>query len=226
MPVVLDPTKEFITLRTYYTETGNNICILDIPSENCQYLDTTWRRPSWGEQNVILSQSLRYKGISLDVDILVYQDLKLKTCLKNWNAKDDDNNPIPLNNDAIDNLDPVISSALLKQFESISEPSDVDLKALEQIAKRFYEGKNHLGGLFPQYIYEHLIAKYYGWSLKEIRDMDYYDFLVHLRLCVMADGQDKEFELTTHGKSTKKDLSAADIMKKKALQRLGGTSES
>lgn len=51
--------------------------------------------------------------------------------------------------------------------------------------------------------------------------MDYYDFLVHLRLCVMAEGKDKEFEMTVHGQGKKKKLSAKDIMRKKAAQSLG-----
>ena len=75
--------------------------------------------------------------------------------------------------------------------------------------------------MLPQYIYEHVLAKQYGWSLTEIRDIDYYDFLVHLRLCLVADTQDKEFELLAHGKGQKEKLSADDIMKKKAMQAIG-----
>ncbi len=50
-----------------------------------------------------------------------------------------------------------------------------------------------------QYVYEHLIAKYYGWTIKEIRNLDYYDFQVHLRLCLVSDGIDREFKVMLAG---------------------------
>lgn len=51
--------------------------------------------------------------------------------------------------------------------------------------------------------------------------MDYYDFLVHLRLCILSDGKEKEFELAAHGKGPSNKLSAKDIMRKKVAQELG-----
>ena len=49
------------------------------------------------------------------------------------------------------------------------------------------------------YIHEHVIAKSYHWSLEDIRNMDYYDFQVHLQLCLVRDNLDKEFALHVAG---------------------------
>lgn len=55
-----------------------------------------------------------------------------------------------------------------------------------------------------QYIYEHIIAKAYNWSLEEIRSLDYYDFQVHLRMCIVSESVDNEFKMSLAGHSTSK----------------------
>jgi len=50
-----------------------------------------------------------------------------------------------------------------------------------------------------EYIYEHLIAKYYGWTIKEIRSLDLYDFQVHLRLCLVSEGIERDFRVMLAG---------------------------
>lgn len=56
----------------------------------------------------------------------------------------------------------------------------------------------------PQYLYEHLLAKHYGWSLSDIRNLDMYDFWVHVRLCLVADAVEKEFHVRSMGGGSKK----------------------
>lgn len=214
MAITLDPNRSFVTLVTHYKE-GAVTKILTGPNKDAQQVTTTWKRVTWKEQNELFANSCYQTEGSIEVNSLVYRDLKLKKCLKKWDAKDEDGKDIPLNEETIGNLDPVIASALLRQFETATEPSQKDLDDLSEAARRFYEGKKPLKGVLPQYIYEHLLAKYYGWSLKEIRAMDYYDFLVHIHLCIIADGKDKEFELSAHG--LKKDkVTAQDILRKTA----------
>jgi hypothetical protein len=49
------------------------------------------------------------------------------------------------------------------------------------------------------YIYEHVIARTYGWTIDAIRAMDYQDFQIHLQLCLVHDTIDKEFVLKSSG---------------------------
>lgn len=91
-------------------------------------LNTTWKRPTWKEQNITFAQSLRPIGGEMEIDPLKYRELKLKTSLKKWDAKDDDGNPIPLTPDNMDNLCPEFAAYLLKAFERVTEPTDDDLK--------------------------------------------------------------------------------------------------
>lgn len=220
MAVVLDPTRSFVSLITYYKDSIRGVRVVKRPDVTTKALTTFWKRMTWKEQNIIFSHAIRIVGEANEIDNIKYREMKLKTCLKKWDAKDDDGNDIPLNDQSIENLDPLIASSLLKQFEEATEPSNDDLKKLEEVTRRFYDGKKPLSGVLPQYIYEHVLAKQYGWSLAEIRDMDYCDFLVHLRLCLVADGKDKEFELTAHGFGKKK-ATADDILRKKAEEMLG-----
>ena len=54
------------------------------------------------------------------------------------------------------------------------------------------------------YVYENIIARHTGWGLQEIRGMDYYDFQMHLHVCLAYEAADKEFDLTVAGRLKKK----------------------
>jgi transposase len=43
------------------------------------------------------------------------------------------------------------------------------------------------------YVYEHVLAKCYGWDLASIRKMDYFDFQAHLAMCIA--GMDWDIEM-------------------------------
>lgn len=92
-----------------------------------ELINTTWKRPTWKEQNSIFAQALRQVNGEMEIDPLKYRELKLKTCLKKWDAKDDSGNPVPLNAENIDNLDPSVAAYFLKVFEKTTEPSETDL---------------------------------------------------------------------------------------------------
>ena len=101
-----------------------------------QKIQTSWRGIRWKEQNIIYSRSLRPSqkpdGTMFDtIDPLKYRDLKLKMCLKKWDAKDEKGNDIPVTDDIIDNLEPTVAHELLAAFEKVTEPNDDDLKDLE-----------------------------------------------------------------------------------------------
>ena len=98
-----------------------------------QKIQTFWKAIRWKEQNIIFSRSIRPSqrpdGTVMDtIDPLKYRDLKLKTCLKKWDVKDEKGNEVPVNDDVVDSLDPTVAHELLTAFEKVTEPSDDDLK--------------------------------------------------------------------------------------------------
>ena len=51
-------------------------------------------------------------------------------------------------------------------------------------------------------------------SLEEIRNMDYTDFMIHVRLCLARLDVDREFELNLAGVDTRKNKPQAPVPKK------------
>ncbi len=49
------------------------------------------------------------------------------------------------------------------------------------------------------YIYESVIASNYGWDLDKIRALDLIDFHVHLRICLVKENVDREFQASLVG---------------------------
>ena len=70
--------------------------------------------------------------------------------------------------------------------------------------------------MVPQHLYEHLLARHYGWSLQEIRSMSNYDFQVHLRICLTREKIDNEFQVAlAGGKPGKASKGGRDFIQKK-----------
>jgi hypothetical protein len=94
---------------------------------------TEWSRLSWKDQNNILSKSLKTMtgsdgGTHTELDAILYRDMKLKTCLKRWDLKDDDGKPVALDSTTIDNLMPEIAMELISAFEQVTEAGSDELK--------------------------------------------------------------------------------------------------
>lgn len=103
------------------------------PNKIIKKLTTHWTKLTWKDQNAIISRSL--KTVTLgegrtanELDGVRYRDLKLKTCLKKWSLTDDAGQPIPVEPDIIDNLDPTVAQELLSSFEKVTEPTEDELK--------------------------------------------------------------------------------------------------
>lgn len=69
---------------------------------------------------------------------------------------------------------------------------------MSEVSHRFFKGQ-HIEGVIPSYLLEHMLAKHYGWSLSEIRSMSYYDFMVHLRICMVRENIDFEHQALLAG---------------------------
>lgn len=93
-------------------------------------LNTFWKIVSWQENNSIHKASERKeeKAIPGSLDWIRWRDLRLKTFLKKWDAKDDDGKDIPLTPDVINGLDNDIAEALLNKYEQITEITEEEVK--------------------------------------------------------------------------------------------------
>lgn len=103
------------------------------PDKIIYTLETTWRTPTWRDQNTIFSKSIKHlpkpDGTSYsELDAIAYRDWKLKLCLKKWNILGPDQKPMEVTEGLIDNLNPMVAQELLAAFETVSEPSDDQLK--------------------------------------------------------------------------------------------------
>ena len=150
-----------------------------------------WKVLSWSEHNKIYSRSINGD----DLDGISYRDGKLKTCLKKLTINDED---VDLDDNVIDDLPAKLAENLVNSFERYFEPSEDDLKKLESVSYAFFKGQ-HIPGMIPQYLYEHLLAHHYSWSLPEIRSMSNYDFQVHLRVCLVRERIENEFRVALAG---------------------------
>lgn len=103
------------------------------PKKVISVLKTWWSRMTWKEQNQIYSSCLHQVPTGegkarTELDMISYRDLKLKTCLKKWDLKDDNGQDMPITETIIDQLVPEVAQELLNSFELVTEASDEQLK--------------------------------------------------------------------------------------------------
>lgn len=96
-------------------------------------LSTKWKRLTWKEQNVILSSCFISKPsadgkLITSMDGMKFREMKLKTCLKDWDILDSYGNKIPITEENIDNMVPEVANELIDSFEKLTEPTGDDLK--------------------------------------------------------------------------------------------------
>ncbi len=103
------------------------------PNKTIHKIETRWRRLRWKDHNAIFSRCMKNVPIadgktSVEMDVISFRDMKLKTCLKWWSLKDDDGQEVPVSEENIDNLIPEVAHQLLDDFEKVTELSEVDVK--------------------------------------------------------------------------------------------------
>ena len=57
--------------------------------------------------------------------------------------------------------------------------------------------------MLPQYLYEHILAKHYGWNKLEIDNLSYYDLQCHLHICLVRESIDMEWQARLAGANPK-----------------------
>ncbi len=144
---VFNVGKNLIDVTLYYTfkknKAGNsNLIILDevkakkmLEDEkkkaDVNILQTKWRNVTWKEQNDLVKATTKHNPMNngrVDVDYGLYRDLRIKTCLVRWDAKDENNQDIPVTKENIENMDSVIVTALVDRYETAITPDDEEEK--------------------------------------------------------------------------------------------------
>lgn len=102
------------------------------PTKIIEKIITTWKRLTWKDQNTIYSRCLKtVPGIdgkpTVELDTILYRDLKLKTCLKKWDIRDESGQILAVAPETIDLLVPEVAQEMLNAFERVTEASSFDL---------------------------------------------------------------------------------------------------
>ncbi len=202
--LTLDPSRQLTAIKTLYTEKkSGEIVFLKTPKEVKSYkhveeINTIWRRLTWKDETAIRSSCIDTNN---RLDYTKYRDMKLKACLKRWNIKDSDGNIADVTPANIDKLPSDVVEELITAFENYTDITKEDLQKLETVAHKFFTSKeleDSDADVLP-YIYEHVILKCYNWTLEYLRSIDHADFMAHLRLCMVSEVADKEFQIQSRG---------------------------
>lgn len=159
MPLSINPDQKLISIETYVVEEerkhGNKLYYFienketlndylakgyiiegnPVPEGHTKIINkvqTTWKIPTWGEHNFILSRALRTTGDAknkrYEIDPIKYREEKIKLLLKRWNLVDTHGNVVDVSPAAIDALPPPVANQLLQDFERITELEEDDAK--------------------------------------------------------------------------------------------------
>jgi len=134
--MLLDAGDNFINIRIYYTyienDYGKKVAVIDDKKaeemlekegekEKIHILETKWKQLSWKEQNTIMNKSTQITDAAtgqFNFNLYGYQDSRVKSCLKEWNLKDDKGTIVQVTPENIDRLPADIVSVLLEKYES------------------------------------------------------------------------------------------------------------
>jgi hypothetical protein len=111
----------FIKIVALTDEDVDKLTKDDKVTKKIQCLTTKWKILNWKEQNDLTGRSTLNNDFSGNQSFAwwVFRDLKLKKCLVGWDMIDENNVPIPLNEENIDSLPGEIVSALYNKYDSV-----------------------------------------------------------------------------------------------------------
>lgn len=100
------------------------------PNKEVHILNTKWKEISWKEQNDILNQCKSTNQLTglPDIDNLKFRDQRIKSCLKEWDLKDDAGQLIPCHPEIIEQLPFEVIFALVQKFDSLINLDDEEEK--------------------------------------------------------------------------------------------------
>jgi hypothetical protein len=75
----------------------------------------TFRRPTYQDSTGIIREALA-AGEAANMDVAAFQDTVLRSQLVDWDIKDEENNPVPVNVSTVNELQPAIARAAVSGY--------------------------------------------------------------------------------------------------------------
>lgn len=134
--------NQYIDLTLYYTIKKNKYGVNTVnivPEEEAHKLladetkkatvksiSTKWVQQSWRAAQDLMSKSMLYDHTSGEskFNAMMYRDARIKTCLVDWNVKDEDGTPMSCNEQTISSLNWEVAQGLLNLYESALMPDE------------------------------------------------------------------------------------------------------
>jgi len=132
-----------LDIKLYYIQksvgTGKKLVILEDKKgeellkegkEGVEVLETKWRPLLWQENNDVMekaSGSVNPQTGEKQFNFIAYRDAIVKKCIKEWNIKTDEGQPIPVISQNIDKLPASVVTNLYRKFETVIEYSEEEL---------------------------------------------------------------------------------------------------
>lgn len=135
--------QKLVSIPIYYRfkENGDNIQIYILEEKegaslvakkdaSVEVLNTKWKPNRWQTDNVLIQNSLSYNPQSgqSEVDGIKYQDNIIRECLAEWDLVDENNQPIPVSGESIDNLPPDIARAMIRAYNKLNSFDSEEVK--------------------------------------------------------------------------------------------------
>lgn len=104
--------------------------VLDEVNFRICLLTTQWKILSWKQQTDITRESAYFNRQEAfqDLDIWKFRDLRIKACMVSWDLKDDNNQPIPVKPDVIDQLPADVVLSLVSKYDTAVSLNDEESK--------------------------------------------------------------------------------------------------
>jgi hypothetical protein len=117
-------------VKVYYRKNKNRYMAYtekdykDLPEEEktkCSVLSIRAKNMSWGLYNQLQDDAMVDSGSGeRQFNFRAYKENRLKNLIKEWDAKDRDGKPVPINEKSIAHLSPAIAETILRAYDDVS----------------------------------------------------------------------------------------------------------
>lgn len=119
-----------MSVKVFNPEDKEDQKLMEKYADRVQELNTIWEHPNFKTSNDMAKQCMvmdPYTG-KREVELSTYRSTVLQTCLKGWDACDDDDKPVPCTIEFINKLDFNIALELTNQYFDRTTISEEEAK--------------------------------------------------------------------------------------------------
>ena len=122
--------EDVIEIKIYYRKSKNRYMaytekeykdVKDDEKAKCSVLVLKMKEMTWGLYNQVQDDAMVDSGSGeRQFNFRAYKETRLKTLVKEWDAKDKVGKPVPINEISISHLAPSIAESILKAYDEIA----------------------------------------------------------------------------------------------------------